>query len=159
MIADQTHIERAVSAEQIESTRRLFTMYEASLDTDLCFQQFEAELAELPGDYAGPSGCLLLASLGNRPAGCVALRRFDAAICEMKRLFVLPEFRGLGLGRQLVNAITTVACELGYDRMRLDTLPSMKKAIAMYESLGFIDIEPYYSNPIEGARYLERKLS
>ena len=145
----------AHSEEYIPQIRTLFELYEASVDADLCFQEFEAELASLPGAYAPPTGCLLMALIDKEPAGCVALRRLDNAVGEMKRLFVLPEFQGQRLGRILVDAIIERAREMGYRQIRLDTLPSMERAISMYESLGFVDIEPYYSNPVVGARYLE----
>jgi len=148
----------AHSDDRLATIRTLFQTYESSLDTDLCFQQFEAELAGLPGDYAPPNGCLLLAQIEEKPAGCIALRRLDDATCEMKRLFVLPEFQGKRLGRGLVDALISRARQIGYRRIRLDTLPSMERAISMYESLGFVDIEPYRPNPIEGARYLELPL-
>lgn len=147
----QTH-----TADQIERARELFKEYEAWLGINLCFQNFEKELAELPGEYVPPAGRLLLAIEDNKVAGCIALRKIGDGVCEMKRLYVRQEFRGKGLGRQLVETIVSTAKELGYERMRLDTLPGkMDKAIALYRVLGFKEIEPYYPNPVPGAKFME----
>jgi putative acetyltransferase len=152
-------ITEAQSPEQIESARALFNEYAAGLGIDLCFQNFAAELKGLPGAYAEPSGRLLLAVADGSPAGCIALRRIADGICEMKRLYVKPEFRGRGLGRILTERIITLARQLGYQRMRLDTLPGkMDPAIAMYRTFGFVEIQPYYLNPVEGALFMELKL-
>jgi len=128
--------------------------YAESLGFSLEFQDFETELEEFPGHYAPPSGELLLATVGDRGAGVVGLRRFGEGSCEMKRLFVRPEFRGWGLGRKLAIAILDVARERGYGFMLLDTVPSMLPAIALYRSLGFTEVPPYRYNPIPGAVYL-----
>ena len=141
--------------QQIEEVRRLLREYEASLNVSLCFQGFEKELAELPGDYAAPRGRLLLGCDGNQPAGCVALRGLDAETCEMKRLYLRLEFRGQGAGRRLARAVIQEARTLGYKRMRLDTLAAMQEAKALYESLGFKRIEPYYHNPHPGTEFME----
>jgi GNAT superfamily N-acetyltransferase len=150
---------QAETAEQIDQARGLFREYEAWLGLDLCFQDFEKELAELPGAYAPPDGRLLLVFEDDQLAGCVAVRKLGEGICEMKRLFLRPQFHGTGLGRQLADRIIHEARSVGYDRMRLDTLPEqMGKAIALYRSLGFKEIAPYYDNPVPGAKFLELQL-
>lgn len=152
-------IEPAVGADDIESVRGLFLRYAESLGFDLCFQGFDHELAALPGQYAPPAGRLLLArSADGTPSGCVGLRQLDAETCEMKRLYVAGESRGLGLGRLLAQTIIVEARAAGYRRMRLDTLPTMTEAARLYEMLGFREIEPYYENPVAGARFLELDL-
>lgn len=149
----------ATSPEHIAQTRELFYEYAVWLEINLCFQNFEQEVAELPGDYAPPTGRLFLAVDDSRVAGCVALRKIAGGVCEMKRLFVRADFRGAGVGRQLVDAIIDAARDIGYRRMRLDTLPpKMDRAIAVYRSLGFVEIEPYYDNPVRGAIFMELDL-
>ncbi len=151
-------IRSAASEADIGDVRSLFREYAEWLAVDLSFQNFEEELAALPGDYAPPGGRLLIAVEESRVAGCVALRGWADDICEMKRLYVRPEFRGTGLGRRLVLAIMDEARTIGYRRMRLDTLPQMGEAHRLYESLGFVETEPYRYNPIAGSRFLEREL-
>ena len=146
----------AKSGQQVQHARQLFEEYASWLGFNLCFQNFDKELAQLPGDYAPPDGRLLLALENDQPAGCVALRKIGHGIGEMKRLYVRPEFRGKGFGRTLTEVIIEAARELGYQRLRLDTLPGkMDQAIAMYRSLGFRDIERYYDNPYEAAVFME----
>ena len=144
---------------QIDAARELFFEYAEQLGIDLCFQNFEAEVAGLPGEYAGPHGALLLATVEGEVAGCCALRPLTAVdyanACEMKRLYVKKSFRRLGLGRQLAEVILDAARIAGYHHLLLDTLSDMESARALYADLGFIDIPPYYHNPIAGAHYLK----
>jgi putative acetyltransferase len=147
------------SIPQIGQARELFLEYAQSLGFDLCFQNFDQELAGLPGDYAPPAGRLLLAECEGQLAACVALRKLDSDICEMKRLYLRPEFRGRGLGRVLAEHIIAEARQTGYRRMRLDTVePVMKDAVAIYRKLGFKEIAPYCTNPMPGALYMELEL-
>ena len=151
-------IVQALTPGHVAEARALFRAYERSLGIDLCFQGFEQELAGLPGAYAPPRGRLLLSLDGAAPAGCVALRPLADAVCEMKRLYVRPAFRGRRAGRQLAQAVIAEARAIGYARMRLDTLPSMKEAIALYRALGFVEIAPYTTNPVAGALFMELAL-
>ena len=152
----QATIRQVEGEADVDQARGLFREYEAWLGLDLCFQNFEKELAELPGAYAPPTGRLLLAYEGDQLAGCVALRKLSDGVCEMKRLFLRPQFHGQGCGRELAERIVAEARDAGYERMRLDTLPEqMGKAIALYRSLGFKEIEPYYQNPVPGALFME----
>jgi putative acetyltransferase len=151
-------IEDALSGEPLQQARLLFEEYAASVDVDLCFQGFQRELDTLPGSYAPPGGRLLVARQDGQVAGCVALRPLEPGICEMKRLYVRPAFRGSGLGRILVDRIIDEARRSGYSRMRLDSLPSMVPAIALYRQLGFRDIPSYGKNPVIGAVFLELPL-
>src|SRR5579863_3713291 len=147
------------SPEQIAQARELFLEYAQSLGFSLCFQNFDKELAELPGEYAPPAGRLLLAEFEGQLAACVALHELDSGICEMKRLYLRPQFRGHGLGRVLAERIIAEARQIGYERMRLDTVePVMKDAVAMYRKLGFMEIAPYRPNPNPGALYMELRL-
>jgi putative acetyltransferase len=150
---------QAESSAQIAQARELFLEYAQSLGFSLCFQGFDKELAELPGDYSPPEGRLLLAELAGQIAGCVALHKLEPGICEMKRLYLRPSFRGKGLGRMLAARVIAEARQMGYTRMRLDTVaPIMKDAVAMYRKLGFKEIAPYRPNPISGTIYMELKL-
>jgi ribosomal protein S18 acetylase RimI-like enzyme len=156
---DDVEFERAETPEQIAKARELFLEYANSLGFSLCFQSFDQELAALPGDYAPPNGRLLLATSNGDPAGCVALHNLESDICEMKRLYVRPQYRGKGLGRELAEKIIAEARQLGYKKLRLDTVePIMKTAVAMYRHLGFREISPYRDNPIAGALYMELQL-
>jgi ribosomal protein S18 acetylase RimI-like enzyme len=140
---------------------RLFTAYASALGIDLSYQGFEAELVGLPGKYAAPSGALLIArAMDGEPLGCVALRPLDdAGHCEMKRLYVSPRARGLGLGKALVDAVIAEATRIGYREMRLDTLPTMGEAIALYRKAGFLPIDPYYETPVAGTIFMARRLA
>jgi len=152
-------ITQAETEEQIASARELFREYERWLEMDLCFQGFEAELAGLPGSYAEPGGRLLLAYADGDLAGCVALRALSDDICEMKRLFVRSDYRGHKVGIGLIERLIDEATSAGYSKMRLDTFPpKMAKAVALYKSLAFVPIDPYYDNPHDGVVYMERNL-
>ena len=159
---------QAASATELEEVRELFREYASSLEISLCFQNFEEELATLPGKYAAPRGRLILAleqdsepgaaqrgSSSGQAAGCVGLRPLEPGVCEMKRLFVRPTWRGMGLGRLLAEKIISAAAEIGYRRVRLDTLDSLKPAIELYRSLGFRRIAPYYENPNDRVVFME----
>jgi len=152
----------ATSRQEIDKVRKLFREYETHLNVDLCFQQFEAELANLPGKYAPPSGTLLLATDGQRAVGCGALRKIGSLTdrtCEMKRLYVRPEARGLEIGKRIARRLIQEAIGRGYTAMVLDTLDRLKVAIHLYESLGFVPMEPYYDNPLPGVVYLKLNLT
>lgn len=150
------------SPAELDALREIFREYAASLPVDLGFQGFETELATLPADYAAPRGALLMGLVNGQIAGCCALRPMDSVdypnACEMKRLYVRPAFRGLGLGRQLAEAIMDAARMAAYDYVLLDTLNDMEAARALYEDLGFGEIPPYYHNPLAGAHYLKAEL-
>ncbi len=149
----------AQTPQQIAHASELFLEYAQSLGFSLCFQNFDQELAGLPGGYAPPDGRLLLAEYETQLAGCVALHKLEPGICEMKRLYLRPQFRGHGLGRLLADRIIAEARQIGYHHMRLDTVePVMKDAVAMYRRLGFKEIAPYCANPMAGAMYMELEL-
>ena len=148
----------AESTLEIEEIRKLFIEYENSLDIDLCFQDFEEELKNLPGGYTTPSGRLILAFEDDATAGCVALRKLSDEACEMKRLYVKPEFRGAGIGRRLADVVLREARTIGYTKMYLDTLASMKEAVGLYRSMGFEETEPYRYNPCEDCRFMALEL-
>ena len=151
---------QANTPEDIEHARSLFEEYATGLGFSLCFQNFDQELKNLPGDYAPPDGRLLLAAEDDQLAGCIALRKLEPGVCEMKRLFLRPAYRGRGLGRLLVESLISEARNLGYTRMRLDTIPGkMDAAIALYHSFGFVEIGPYCENPVEGAKFMELNLN
>jgi len=158
----QIRLETPATPEALDIARDIFREYARSLAVDLCFQQFDQELAGLPGDYAAPRGALLLATVDGQVAGCCALRPLDTAdytnASEMKRLYVRNAFRGLGLGRQLVEATLDAARQAGYGCVLLDTLDDMEAARTLYQDLGFEEIPPYYHNPIAGAHYLKANL-
>jgi putative acetyltransferase len=152
-------IVQASSPSQIAQARELFLEYANTLNFSLCFQNFDEELATLPGHYAPPKGRLFLGEFEGHLAACVALRGLDEKICEMKRLYLRPAFRGKGLGRILADHLISEARHIGYDLMRLDTVePVMKDAVAMYRRLGFREIPPYRDNPNPGALYMELDL-
>jgi putative acetyltransferase len=152
-------IAEALDAPAAAACRELFVEYQAGLGVSLCFQGFERELATLPGEYARPRGRLLLARIAGEPAGCVALRALANGEAEMKRLFVRPAYRGMGLGRTLVECVIDEARGLGYGMLRLDTLPEMKAAQTLYGELGFVETAPYNDHPIEGTRFLALDLT
>jgi putative acetyltransferase len=154
-----TEITLAKSAKQIEEARSLFREYEAWLGMSLCFQSFEEEVAGLPGKYAPPIGRLYLAYVDGEPAGCIALRKLEPGVCEMKRLFLRDSARGRGIGVRLIEQVIADAQEIGYAKMRLDTYPpKMGKAVSLYEAHGFYEIPPYYDNPHAGVLYMEKTL-
>jgi ribosomal protein S18 acetylase RimI-like enzyme len=151
-------IVEAEGAEALALVRRLFEEYAASLDVDLAFQGFAEELDGLPGAYARPTGGLLLGFEGDELAGCVAFRPLGPGVSEMKRLYVRPTARGAGWGRRLAERVVSDARAAGYQRMRLDTLPSMRAALGLYLGMGFREIPAYRHNPVAGTRFLELDL-
>lgn len=157
---ESVRIERARSAQDLESTAQLFAAYADSLGLDLSFQEFDTELKSLPGKYAPPAGEILLARDSNGNAvGCVAVRPLSPpGCCEMKRLYILPAGRGLGIGKKLVHELLDVAASLGYNEIKLDTLPSMNQAISLYQFAGFAPTKPYYETPLTGTVFLARQL-
>jgi putative acetyltransferase len=159
MATPSVHIIQARAPEHFEMAKRLFTAYQQYLGEDLCFQSFEEELGMLPAMYGSPQGVLLLAMAGAEPAGCVGVRTKAPGICEMKRLFVLPAFQGLGIGRRLAEESITRAKSMHYHTMVLDTLERLTQALALYHSLAFVPIPPYYHNPLPGVVYLQKVLT
>ena len=150
---------QATTPSDLDEARTLFEEYAAGLNISLCFQNFDKELANLPGDYAPPQGRLLLAREFDQLMGCIALRPAGPTTCEMKRLFVRPEYRDRKLGRVLVEAIIEEARKIGYTHMRLDTLPGrMDRAIQLYRSIGFVEIPPYYKTPVDSTKFMELDL-
>jgi putative acetyltransferase len=147
---------QANSEAEIEQVRALFREYAAWIEISLCFQNFDEEVGRLPGEYAPEQGRLLLGLVDEQVAGCIALRPLDVEACEMKRLYLRPEYQGKGLGREMAEKIIEEARKIGYKRMLLDTLPGrMDKAISLYRSLGFKEIPPYYPNPVKDAKFME----
>ncbi len=154
MATGRVTIRNAETADDIAAIRALFLEYQESLGVSLCFQNFEAELAQLPGDYAPPHGRLLLAQLDGETVGCGAVHAFAGSRCEMKRLYVQPRARGHGIGRAMIERILAEATAIGYREIVLDTLPKLTQALHLYGEYGFVDIPAYRHNPIEGVRYL-----
>ena len=152
-------IVQAAAPEHIEQAQKLFREYEAWFGMNLCFQNFDEEVANLPGKYAAPTGRLLLAFADEKLAGCIALRKLEDGVCEMKRLFVREGFRGRKLGNIMIEKLIEEARTIGYEKVRLDTFPpKMAKAVELYESHGFHEIPPYYHNPYGEALYMEKDL-
>jgi ribosomal protein S18 acetylase RimI-like enzyme len=151
-------ITEATTPDDFRAARELFLEYADAIGFDLGFQGFEAEVAQLPGDYSPPEGALLLARRARSIVGCVALRRLEDRVCEMKRLYVRADGRGAGVGRALAEAVIAAGRDRGYRRMRLDTVPSMRAARRLYRSLGFREIAPYRFNPIPGTSFMELEL-
>lgn len=159
MLSSMLLVMQAQSADEIEIVRSLMREYQQRLGVDLSFQGFDNELDALPGSYAPPTGRLLLAWHENTAVGCVALQRINSSRAEMKRLYVPPSARGLGVGRKLVEQLLAEAQTIGYSEVVLDTLPNMGEAQRLYQQFGFREIEPYRPNPIAGTRYLGKTLS
>lgn len=147
------------AVNHLDEIRQLFREYANSLEIDLCFQDFEQELESLPGKYAEPEGRLYIAYLDDKVAGCIALRRYDQNSAELKRLYIRNGYRGLGISKRLIQRLLQDALDIGYQSILLDTLDTMKPAINLYSSFGFEEIESYYDNPIEGAKYFKLDLS
>jgi putative acetyltransferase len=152
-------IVEANTKKWVEQAKALIQEYAESLEFDLKFQDFDKEMSGFPEQYASPRGCLYIAMDENQPVGCVALRELGDGICEMKRLYVIPDYRGRNIGRLLAETVIQAAGKLGYDRMRLDTIPSMKQANVLYKVLGFKKIASYRFNPIDGATFFELNLN
>ncbi|MFB3894272.1 MAG: GNAT family N-acetyltransferase [Phycisphaerae bacterium] len=151
-------IVQARSGRQIARVRELLSEYVAELGLDLGFQDFATEFADLPGRYAPGRGCLLLAMAGWTPVGCVAMRPLGRTTCELKRMYVRPRWRGRGVGRRLAMAVIASARRARYKRIRLDTIPKLREATALYRSLGFAEIAPYYKTPLKDALFMELAL-
>ena len=149
---------QAATPGDVQKARELFLEYAAWLKVDLCFQGFDEELAALPGKYAPPQGRLLLAGVEGEAVGCIALRPLEPGVGEVKRLYVRSAFRGRGIAKKLAEELLAAAPAIGYARLRLDTLAFMHEAAALYRSLGFVDIAPYYDNPLQGVVYMELRL-
>lgn len=147
------------TSRDLVQVRSMFSEYVSSLGIDLSFQDIDRELAALPGEYSPPSGCILLAREGSDIVGCVALRRISEDFCEMKRLYVKPAYRGKRIGKKLAESVMLEAKDRGFRQMKLDTLPSMREALRLYESLGFKKTEPYRYNPVEGAVFMQFDLT
>lgn len=158
MTKQQVTLEYVTKGDSLEAIKSLFREYVQSLQLDLSFQDFETELQALPGKYAPPEGVLILARVDGKPAGCIALRKLEEDVCEMKRLFVTEQSRGLQLGRQLITQLLEEAKSRGYRVMRLDTLASLQAAVHLYRSFGFYEIDAYIYNPSEEAIYMEIQL-
>jgi len=155
---DNFKLDQVEGAQLIAVARELFREYAEAIGTDLEYQGFSAELASLPAPYAPPAGALLIAQDAARVAGCVALRKLDGNICEMKRLYVRPDFRGSGLGKTLIEAVVHAARHAGYRELRLDTLPSMASAQSLYRRIGFVEIQPYGEKYLPGTRFYSLEL-
>jgi putative acetyltransferase len=151
------HIASADTTDDLQQVRTLFLEYESFLGISLCFQNFERELSTLPGDYAPPEGCLLIARYQGQVAGCVALRQFSDGVCEMKRLYVRSQYQGMKIGRALAEAVIEGARRAGYSCIRLDTLPRLERAVLLYKSLGFEEVAPFHDYPMQ-AVFMERSL-
>jgi ribosomal protein S18 acetylase RimI-like enzyme len=152
------NIEIISAYDHLDDVRKLFIEYQTSLGIDLCFQNYDEELKSLPGKYALPDGRLYMITIDEEIAGCIALRRFDKTRCEMKRLYIRPQYRGHHCGQLLVEKIIQEAKIIGYEEMVLDTLSSLKSAVSLYQRNGFIEVNPYYDNPLQDVLYFKLKL-